>query len=390
MSSPDVRSYDAEASYRRMHRTTVVTTMVSVLPVGIILIAVQAQDWWEATVIGGAFLVAAGVTTQWKRSGYPRFGTIGVLLCLIVWGLGALLFENSVSFVPLAMVGAMTVPRLPQGRGAAIAGFGLLVGAVGAAALWRSPELSVVEFAVVPAGVAVFVTSTMLYADRHWVIFHELEQAREAEAELGIMRERVRFASELHDIQGHTLHVVKLKVALAAKLVTEDPGRAAEELREVHELVGETVTQTKELAYAQRRLNLTSELENAKNLFEAAGIHVEIERQEGQEELEASPRNELISQVLREITTNILRHAQASQVRIGLSTQGITVINDGGEVGSPAAHPGPPSQPELRGLETLRQRVADSGGQLHVESRGTSFLTAVRFTPESQRRGAVR
>lgn len=56
MSPDEIRPYDTEASYRRMHRTTVVSTMVSILPVGVILIAVQVQNWWEAAVVGLAFV----------------------------------------------------------------------------------------------------------------------------------------------------------------------------------------------------------------------------------------------------------------------------------------------------------------------------------------------
>ncbi|NLS09411.1 hypothetical protein HGQ17_05180 [Nesterenkonia sp. MY13] len=168
-------------------------------------------------------------------------------------------------------------------------------------------------------------------------------------------------------------------VALAEKLIDSDPDRASEELREVHELVGSTITETKELAYAQRRLNLTSELENAKNLFEAGGIAVEVQREtEGQ--AEASPHNELLGQVLREATTNILRHAQSTRVRIRLSEQWISITNDGADSHAQG-------KPQLRGLENLRQRVTDSGGRLRVESDQGRFLTEASFAPDG---GAVR
>lgn len=386
MSSYDVGPYDAESSYRRMHRTTVVSTMVSILPVGILLVAVQARSWWEAAVLGGAFLAVAGVMSQWGRTGYPRFGTAGLALCLLVWVIGVFVFETSIAFFPLVMVGAMVVPRLPRWRVAGTVGFGLLVGGVGAAAVWRDPDLDIMEFAVIPGGIALFVTAMMFYSDRYWVIFHELEQARKAEAELGIMQERVRFASELHDIQGHTLHVVKLKVALAEKLVEHDAGRAAEELREVHELVGDTITQTKELAYAQRRLNLAGELENAKNLFEAAGIRVSLTQQNDEALLGDSPHDELLGQVLRETTTNILRHAQASEVEIVLSVRGITITNDGAHAGEAGAA----AQPRLRGLENLKQRLTDTGGELRVEQQGPRFVTEAHFTGVASGQEAAR
>lgn len=374
MTSTDARPSDAEATYRRMHRTTVVTTMVSIIPVGVILIAVQSRSLWEAVVLGVGFVAGVAVLTQWGRSGWPRSGTAALVICAAVWVVGALLFEASMAFFPLALVGSMTVPRLLRHRAAAIAGFGLLVAGVGMAAVWRNPELSLLEFAVVPGGISALVVAMMLYSDRYWVLFHELEQAREAEAELGIMRERVRFASELHDIQGHTLHVVKLKVALAEKLVEQDPARSSQELREVHELVGDTITQTKELAYAQRRLNLSSELENAKNLFEAAGIQVEVLRREADEQ-EADPHVELLGQVLRETTTNILRHAQASCVEITLTVNSITITNDGAEG---------EGQPALRGLETLGRRVADRGGHLRGHRQDGRFTTVADFSEEDR------
>ncbi|MBE1584541.1 hypothetical protein H4W80_002799 [Nonomuraea angiospora] len=81
------------------------------------------------------------------------------------------------------------------------------------------------------------------------------------------------------------------------------------------------------VTYAQRRLNLSAELENARNLFEAAGIRVRVNR-EADVDQDAS---ELLGQVLRETTTNILRHAQATRVRITLSARSITIVNDGAQ-----------------------------------------------------------
>jgi two-component system sensor histidine kinase DesK len=131
----------------------------------------------------------------------------------------------------------------------------------------------------------------------------------------------------------------------------------------VHALVADTIKQTKELAYAQRRINLSAELENAKNLFEAAGIRVRVDRQA---EVDTGA-SELLGQVLRETTTNILRHAQARQVRITLARTGITIVNDGA-----AEDP----LPELQGLATLSERVADDGGELTVNQKDGYFTTA--------------
>ncbi len=201
-------------------------------------------------------------------------------------------------------------------------------------------------------------------------LVRELEEAREREAELAVVRERMRFASDLHDIQGHTLHVVKLKIALARRLVGTDPARAEEELRETYALVGDTIAQARDLAYGQRRLNLSAELENARRLFEAAGIQVRVDRG-------ADVRDEaddLVSQVLRETTTNVLRHAR-DLVHVALNERGITIVNDGVPTDDP---------PTLRGLSTLARRVAGAGGVLTAEVADGRFRTAATFSPSDR------
>ena len=95
-------------------------------------------------------------------------------------------------------------------------------------------------------------------------------------------------------------------------------------------------------------------------------------------EADADPHaGELLGQVLRETTTNILRHAQARQVRITLSASGITIVNDG------AHETGPP---ELSGLSTLRQRLADNGGELEVSRRDGRFRTTATFPSRPARK----
>ncbi len=297
--------------------------------------------------------------------------------CLVVtaavWLLGALVADAHTAFYGISIVGPLVIPHLARRQAAAAVGLVAFVAMAGATNLLVSQDDVVgvlVRFVLVPTGVTVLAISGM-YASQ---LFYKLmAEARDREAELAVVRERMRFASDLHDIQGHTLHVVKLKIALAQRLVRTDADRAEEELREIHALVGDTIKQTKELAYAQRRLNLSAELENAKNLFEAADIRVRIDRQA---EVDAGA-GELLGQVLRETTTNILRHAQATQVRITLSETGITIVNDG----APDA-----PLPELSGLAALRDRVAGDGGELTVEQKDGRFLTAAAL-PSQRREG---
>ncbi|MGI5197254.1 sensor histidine kinase [Streptomyces sp. CA-288835] len=358
------------AGTRERLRRLNVTTMVAVTaPVGTLLVAVDSRTWWHAVILSLGVAAALVASIRWTADGIPRVVLPCLIITAVVWLAGVLVVDGHTAFYGISIVGPLYAPKLPRHRVLAAVGLIAFVAVAGAARLSVSPADvpdTLIRYVLVPAGVTVVVTGSMFAGQVFYDLVEELEQSREREAELAVVRERVRFASDLHDIQGHTLHVVKLKVMLAEKLVRSDIGRAEEELREVRALVGDTITQTKELAYAQRRLNLSVELENAKNLFEAAGIRVRVNREADVDERV----NGLLGQVLRETTTNILRHAQATRVRITLSESGITIVNDG----APEA-----PLPGLSGLATLKERVGDNGGELTVEQENGRFLTAAAF-----------
>ncbi|MGW7757502.1 sensor histidine kinase [Streptomyces violaceusniger] len=361
----------------RLRRLNLITLLPVVAVGGVLLVALDAESWSDAVVLGLGVVAALVAFVSWAAGSLARVAVPCLVLTAGVWLFGALVAGSGKAVFGLSIVGPLVVPRLRRHRGAAAVTLVAYVAVVGAARFLMTdddPRDVLIRYVIVPAGVTAIVTGLMFPNKRFYDVVHELEESRRHEAELAVVRERMRFASDLHDIQGHTLHVVKLKVALAQKLVHRDPGRAGQELHEIYSLVSDTITQTKELVYAQRRLNLPAELENAKNLFEAAGIKVHIRRVACTD----SRVGELLGQVLRETTTNILRHAQAREVRITLSESGISIVNDG--------VPDKPL-PELSGLAVLEQRVVDNGGKLTVDQKNGHFLTAADFPspgPEAQ------
>ncbi|MEV4601639.1 histidine kinase [Amycolatopsis sp. NPDC049253] len=356
------------AIQERVRRLNLITTVPPLAVVGVVLVVFTSHTWLHVVILTVGVLAALATAERWTAGDFVRVAVPCLVLTAVMWLVGALT-DNTGAFYGLSLVGSFLIPPLPRYRLPAFFGLVVLVAAVGATNLLAfpgNPGGRLVQYVAIPTFAVVISTVFMFASQRFYDLVAELEQSRERDAELAVIRERMRFASDLHDIQGHTLHVVKLKVALAEKLLHSNVDRAGQELREVHTLVGDTIVETRELAYAQRRLNLSAELENAKNLFEAAGIHVRVDR-----EAEVDARaGELLGQVLRETTTNILRHAQARQVRITLTESGISIVNDG----VPEAEP-----PDLNGLATLRQRLAEDGGELRVEQGAGRFLTAARF-----------
>lgn len=357
---------------RRRFRTLNLTLFLPVLvTVGLLLVATQADTWAQAGVLGLGVLAALVAFERWTAGELSRVAVPCLSVAAGVWLFGALSADGGlpVAYHSIAVVGSLVVPQLPRHRGAAAAGLVAFVAAVGALGMLASDATGVdglVSYVLFPAGFTAVLTGVMFPNKKFYDVVADLEAEGAREAELAVMRERMRFAGDLHDIQGHTLHVVKLKIALAQKLIRTDTARAEQELQEVVALVGDTITHTRALAYGQRRLTLVGELENARNLLAAAGIDVRVDHSP-----DAGVRpDDLLGQVLRETTTNILRHSRATAVSIALTGHGLTVVNDGVEVDE---------LPELRGLATLAQRVADDGGRLTVELVDGRFRTAATF-----------
>lgn len=352
-----------------MHRATVLTTVVAIAPVTLAIVAMTSENWREGLGLSVGILGTFLVLMKFEPAQHPRSTGLAVAFSFAVWAVCAVWAFNPVAFFGAAMLSGVLIPLFPRRHLLWIVGLGVLIAAIGCLYFVTEPVtwVNVVRYVVIPGGLSVLVAAVILMLQGYGGIINDLEIAQEAEAGLGIMRERMRFASDLHDIQGHTLHVVNLKVALAQELLLRDPDRAMVELGEVYAQVEQTIRETKDLAYAQRKLNIRAELENARNLFDAAGISVRITR--GGELRDGI--EELLSQVLRETTTNILRHAPATRVSITLSDTGITIVNDG-------AAEGP--LPALNGLGTLSARVAHEGGSLTVEQSNGQFQTAVDFS----------
>lgn len=346
-----------------------VTAVIAIAPLSVIGVALTAASWWEGVTMAVGYLLTLGVLREWSLDGYPRRAILALMFTAAAWTIGALTASSPISFVPLSLVGALLLART-RSRWLWIAAFALVVAAIGASAFVFHPLTwgRAVAYLITPIVGTLFVAWVILVSEQAWLVVRRLEHAKETEAELAVANERMRFAGDLHDIQGHSLHVIKLKAALARRMVQVDPDRAEAELAEIRRLADETIAQTRALAYARYELNLTAEIENAKRLCEAAGIAVEARIEDGA----ADAAHPLLAQVLREAATNLLRHARPSVVTITASPGVVEIANDGApdDDGAP-----------LRGLARLRERVESAGGDLRIERPPGGFVVAARIDP---------
>lgn len=351
----------AERALGRMRRYTTYS-LVFMTAFFVVITAVGTTSTWYRVAL---LVIGAAVTyyaSWWERMPPLRLTVPLVVATSGLWTASVFLRESPISALLLFIVAMVPISQLRHRR-TALALTAVALSLVPVAVAWIASPAEVwvvyVMAAIACAGAAAFLFFLNRYA---WGLYLEIDAARQLTADLAVAQERYRFASDLHDIQGHTLHVLRLTTRLAAKLIDTDPDAARAHLAEADALIAETLANTRSLAFGDRTVTLAGELANAASLFEAAGIACTTTGTPT-----AGPHEELFGLVVRESTTNILRHAQPTTVAFAMTPSRLTVTNDG----SPATSRAP------SGLARLAERFTAVGGSL-----GTSISDGV-FTTEA-------
>jgi signal transduction histidine kinase len=202
--------------------------------------------------------------------------------------------------------------------------------------------------------------------------------------------ERVRVSRELHDDTGQALTLLLVRLQLVENMSSEVEIRR--ELAELRELVGQTLDGVRRLAVhlgpgVLEDLGLCSALEWLADRVRAeTGLVVDMRLD--CECAHASPEvGVAIFRVAQEALTNVVRHARATRVEVGLSTIAgsleLSVADDGtGFVVAEAQQ-----QPSASiGLFGMAERIALVGGSLEIDSvpdRGTRIRASVPLHEEA-------
>lgn len=193
--------------------------------------------------------------------------------------------------------------------------------------------------------------------------------AQEEVERMAMIAERERISRDLHDVLGHTLSVIVLKSELASKLTAVDPGRAAEEIRDVERISREALAEVRAAVQGYRADGLAAEVSRARRVLRTAGVRLETSIQTPP----LPPAQEgVLAMALREAVTNVVRHARAGVCRLDVRRSGAWCemeVADDGRGGSLA---------EGNGLSGMRRRVEAVGGLLDVDgSAGTRLRIRV-------------
>lgn len=289
-----------------------------------------------------------GVRTPWLLFGV-----------LVVPAVSSMVFVGQAGTTCLPFLAVMAARLFPGTIGFVITAALCLVNEVTGRTLAGWTPDPMLTFAILTTGVAMFGVQQLIRRNR------ELQVAREENARLVVAQERNRFASDLHDILGHSLTVITVKAELAGRLVDVDPARARSEIADLESLSRTALAEVRQVVNGFHTPTLAAEIALARRGLEAAGIRAELPYAVAEV---PSDRQELFARTIREGITNVLRHSGAKNCRVRLSAEEVEVLDDGrGPDGSPAGH----------GLTGLAERAARAGALLVTDELHPGFSLKV-------------
>jgi PAS domain S-box-containing protein len=199
-------------------------------------------------------------------------------------------------------------------------------------------------------------------------------------------RERRRIADDLHDVIGQSLSLIKLSIEHAGQLIERGEAEAAgDALKGLANKAKDALVEVRRVSMDLRPstlddLGILATLSWFFREFEATCGHIRVEKAFAvKEEHIPRPLKTTIFRILQEATANIVKHAGADRMRVGLSHLGDMLelsVEDNGQGFDPKLSNGRSDRHGL-GLRSMRERTRLSGGSYSVESaigQGTRIL----------------
>ncbi|GAA1319208.1 sensor histidine kinase [Leucobacter albus] len=328
--------------------------------------AIVALGWLGLALFGAAYLVGfiVGMRTAHGNEGGP---TLALYLTSIACALLTVpaIGWGATSFAPFIMAYASYLLSRPIHWVANTLGPALVaVQCITAEARGASPAWPLLGIVLMAATVNTI---------NSWLV-RRSAAADGLRLELATSEGREAVARDVHDLLGHSLTVVKLKAELAAKLIDDDPAAARAELDEIVRLTSEALAGVRGTVTGVRaeRLadglaegprdpggaglgvgtvdglgvgtvdglgvgtvdglgvgtvdGLSRQLAASANAFASAGIALAVRG----DATALSPAQAIpAAWILREATTNILRHSEASAVTVEFAPGTLAVVDDG-------------------------------------------------------------
>lgn len=323
-------------------------TALTTLP-GYVAIGLQATI--SALMYGSWIVNGIDLRSSW--------GQVGVLLASIV-------------LAPIAFTMVEAPAAIPAGLVAAFLFASSLIVSIGPS--WSG---------IIPVGTALAYTliadipnplyfSFIVYAIALWITFKSsiwyldilstMEEAATARTTMRLAEERLRFAADLHDIMGQRLAAISLQAQTARQLAHQgaDPSSP---LNAIVDLTDRSTADMRAMVSTYQVPEWDIELPGAISLLKAAGARITVTGKAPES------RETEAAYIIRESTTNILKHSNATKVTVKLNESGMTVTNNGAQTSG--------ADQEWTGLAALERRIYPA--TLSAKTVGDTFVLSAQW-----------
>jgi signal transduction histidine kinase len=220
------------------------------------------------------------------------------------------------------------------------------------------------------------------------------------EAARAAAQERLRIARELHDVVAHSMSLIAVQAGVGAHVIKSDPAAAERALDVIADTSREALTQTRSLLGMLRSDDgaatgapapRIAELDALLATVREAGISVEFDVS-GEPRHLGTAVDQTAYRIVQESLTNVVRHAGAGRVHVGLQYQPsavcIEVVDDGRAAGDAQRSPhGLPSGGH--GLAGLRERANLLGGTFSAGPAANGGYRVLAELPDPPMPGAL-
>jgi two-component system sensor histidine kinase DesK len=360
------------------------------------------RQWMQVRIYGLLFLVflaypvgalfSAGPLTVPEQIGLVGLAAFVACYVRVVWRSVPVPYDNKTPYALTAalLIGCALIPLFGLNWAVGFAFYANALLLISVRRRWRLVSLFAVTAGFIVVGLVITrdlgsilgTTASIFAIGGFQVAFARqvedgvrLRRARAELARLAVAEERLRISRDLHDVLGQRLAAAALKSELAARLAATDPERAEAEMIEVSKVAREALDEVRTTVAGYRDVSLETEVHTAVALLSAASVQTATSGVP----VGLSPAvEEIASWVVREASTNVVRHAQADRCRIllGRSADRLTVeVGDDGVAsagtvdvvaGSSGAVPGVAGVAGVvagNGLAGLAERIRAAGGE---------------------------
>jgi signal transduction histidine kinase/ligand-binding sensor domain-containing protein len=200
-------------------------------------------------------------------------------------------------------------------------------------------------------------------------------RVRQVEAQFkAVLAERNRIAREIHDTLAQGFVAVSVQLELIGRMLSTSTESAREQLKVANALVQNSLSEARHSIWELRSQrsedeDLAARLSKmAKQATSTTAVKVDFQVVGAYRPLAAEVENELL-RIAQEAITNIVRHADAKQIKIGLNFDAkklrMTIADDGCGFTRQANSSGPDGHFGLKGME---ERAEQIGAELIIKS----------------------